>query len=228
MRHQVFRCSHNQSVRELLGQTPYAFNYRGELSYYHATEHDLINAEFHVNYPSTPSKAILDTKKTSLHPQACTPNYAGEPNGANDDQRFGRVYFPSSKTCLAVTNPTGNPPYYVASKPCLDSADGEMKTGRSIPFNFIVDASGGNVDFRWLGGTIPFKGVYQGPDPPAQYCFGQYFVNSANLQHGFNFDGLGEPNTFGSTAEAYRNCNEKKGGNGSTGFNSFVHLPANQ
>ncbi|KAG9077837.1 hypothetical protein FRC06_008680 [Ceratobasidium sp. 370] len=188
---------------------PYAFNYRGELSYYHATKHDLINAEL----------------------QTCTPNYAGEPNGANDNQRFGRVYFPSSKTCLAVTNPTGNPPYYVASKPCLNSTNGEMKTDRSIPFNFIADASGGNVDFRWLGGTIPSKGVCQGPNPPAQYCFGQYFVNSTNLQHGFNFDGPGEPNTSGSTAEAYRThlyCNEKKGGNGSTGFNSFVLLPTNQ
>ncbi|KAG8739072.1 hypothetical protein FRC10_006149 [Ceratobasidium sp. 414] len=188
---------------------PYAFNYRGELSYYCTTKHGLVNAEF----------------------QTCTPNYAGEPNGANDDQPYGRVYIPSGKTCLAVANPTGNPPYYVTSKPYLNSANGEMKTDKSIPFNFVADASGGDVDFRWLGGTIPSKKIYQGPDPPAQYCFGQYFVNSTNLQHGFNFNGLGEPNTSGSTAEAYRihlYCNEKQGGEGSTGFNNFALVPANQ
>ncbi|KAG8681928.1 hypothetical protein FRC09_017141 [Ceratobasidium sp. 395] len=188
---------------------PYALNYRGEVSYYRTTKHDLINAEF----------------------QTCTPNYAGEPNGADDDQLYGRIYIPSSKTCLAVTNPSGNPPYYLASKSCISSASGEMKTTKSIPFNFVADGSGGDVDIRWLGGTIPSKKIYQGPSPPAQYCFGQYFVNSTNLQHGFNFDGLGEPNTSGSTAEAYRihlYCGNKKGGKGSTGFNSFTLLPADQ
>jgi hypothetical protein len=102
-----------------------------------------------------------------------------------------------------------------------------MTKKASIPFNFVSDISGGEFDIRWSGGTIPSKSIYQGPNPPAKYCFGQYFVNSTNLQLGHDFNGLGEPVTSADSAELYRvhlYCHEKKDGKGSTSFNSFTVL----
>ena len=99
-----------------------------------------------------------------------------------------------------------------------------MTTKDSIPFNFVSDESGGEFDIRWSGGTIPSKSIYQGPNASAKYCYGQYFVNSTNIEHGHDFNGLGEPVTSDTSNELNRvhlYCHNKKGGKGS-GFNSFT------
>ena len=104
-----------------------------------------------------------------------------------------------------------------------------MSTQDSIPFNFVSDESGGDFDIRWSGGTIPSKSVFQGPNPPAQFCSGQYFVNSTNLQNGHDFNGLGEPVTSDAGDELNRvhlYCNNKQDGQGSTSFNSFTVIDA--
>lgn len=96
-----------------------------------------------------------------------------------------------------------------------------MTTKASIPFNFVSDESGGEFDMRWSGGTIPSKSIYQGPNPPAQYCVGQYFVNATN-----NIISTGEPATSGSSAEKRRVhlfC-PNQDGQGSTSYNSFTVL----
>ncbi|KAG8737352.1 hypothetical protein FRC10_008290 [Ceratobasidium sp. 414] len=176
---------------------PYYFNDAGEVAYDPTgTQHPPINAEF----------------------QTCSPNYAQEAN--DGDELYGRFYIPDVKKCLAVTNPSGSPPYFLSAKPCPSDTAGKD----SIPFNFIADGSGGDVDIRWLGGTIPSKSVYQGG---ASACGGQFFVNSTNLQHGYDFDGLGQPNT--EKADGYRvhlYCNHPEGKQGGTGFNSFT-VPVN-
>ncbi|KAG8739080.1 hypothetical protein FRC10_006157 [Ceratobasidium sp. 414] len=183
---------------------PYYFNSHGEVAYDagNPEKHDKIIAEF----------------------QTCTPNYAQEPNKKDDEVVYGRFYVPKLNKCLAVTNPSGNPPYYLSTKPCPSAQD--MATKNSIPFNFVSDETGGEVDMRWLGGTIPSKKIYQGPNPPAKYCYGQYYVNATNLQSGYNFPYLGQPNA--GSVDDYRihlYCGFRGNGKG-TGFNSFL-VPVN-
>ncbi|KAG8716859.1 hypothetical protein FRC08_008651 [Ceratobasidium sp. 394] len=183
---------------------PYYFNSHNQVAYdaKNPEKHDKIIAEF----------------------QTCTPNYAQELNKNDDDVVYGRFYIPKLKKCLAVTDPSSNPPYYLGVSPCPSAQD--MTTKASIPFNFVSDETGGEVDMRWLGGTIPSKKIYQGPNPPAKYCYGQYYVNSTNLQYGYNFPYLGQPNT--RSADDYRirlYCGFRPEGKG-TGFNSFL-VPIN-
>ncbi|KAG8737278.1 hypothetical protein FRC10_008383 [Ceratobasidium sp. 414] len=179
---------------------PYYFNAHGEAAYNSNSQNTQINAEF----------------------QTCTPNYAQEPNGSDDEVLYGRFLLSGTGNCLAVTNPSDNPPYYVSSKPCPTAQ--QMTTKASIPYNFVWDGTGGEIDMRWLGGTIPSKQIYQGPNPPAKYCFGQYFVNATNLQYGYDYPYLGEPNTIAGGTEDYRihlYCGNQANGEG-TGYNSFT------
>ncbi|KAG8752577.1 hypothetical protein FRC12_011883 [Ceratobasidium sp. 428] len=151
--------------------------------------------------------------------QVCTNNYAQVSNGVNGDQEYGRFYIDSLKKCLAVTNPSGSPPYFLSTQPCPNDAD--MTGEASIPFNFVADGSGGDVDMRWIGGTIPSKNQFQGG---ASACQGQFFVNSTNLQG--QGDALGQPNT--EQSDDYRvhlYCNRPQGGQ-ATGYNSFT-VPVN-
>ncbi|KAG9098039.1 hypothetical protein FS749_004873 [Ceratobasidium sp. UAMH 11750] len=180
---------------------PYFFNGHGEVAYSSNSQNPQINAEF----------------------QTCTPNYAQEPNVSQDDVLYGRFLLSGTNNCLAVTNPSGNPPYYVGSKPCPTAQ--EMTTKKSIPFNFVWDGTGGEIDMRWSGGTIPSKKIYQGPNPPAQYCSGQYFVNATNLEAGYNFPYLGEPNTRAGGSEYHRvhlYCMYRGPNGEGTGYNSFT------
>ncbi|KAG9102906.1 hypothetical protein FRC06_000825 [Ceratobasidium sp. 370] len=185
---------------------------------------------FEPYYFNSHNEVAYDSKKPEKHDriiaefQTCTPNYAQEPNKNDDEVVYGRFYIPKLNRCLAVTNPSSHPPYYLSTKPCPSAQD--MATKDSIPFNFVSDESGGEVDMRWLGGTIPSKKIYQGPNPPAKYCYGQYFVNATNLQSGYNFPYLGQPNTNGG--DDYRihlYCGNRANGKG-TGFNSFL-VPVN-
>ncbi|QRV82139.1 hypothetical protein RhiJN_10154 [Ceratobasidium sp. AG-Ba] len=176
----------------------YSFNSKKQLLYDKSAKHPHIRAQFKV----------------------CTPNYQGAPNGEYDQLLYGRIDLPDTKDCLAVTNPGGGAPYYLARATCPNSSKGEQYTTKGIPFNFIMNQTAGG-DIRWIGGSIPSKGVYQGPNPPASYCQGEYFVNATNLQHGYNYDGYGEPNT--SASDGYRvrlYCNKKKDGSG-TGFSTL-------
>jgi len=94
---------------------PFAFNFRGELSFYHRTPHPKIYAEF----------------------QTCKPNYAK--NNNKETGKSGRIYIPSTKKCLAVSNPDSKTgPYYVVAKGCPNSSAGEMSTAKSIPFNWSI------------------------------------------------------------------------------------------
>ncbi|KAG8781581.1 hypothetical protein FRC12_021736 [Ceratobasidium sp. 428] len=180
---------------------PYFFNSRNEVAYDPSGKsHPLINAQF----------------------QNCTPNYAQEKNLDEGQVLYGRFYIPSKNACLAVTNPSGSPPYYVGYQPCPSPAD--MSTKKSIPFNFVWDGTGGEIDMRWSGATILSKKFYQGPDPPASYCGGQYFVNATNLESGYNYPYLGQPNTEKQEDYRihlycmYRSVDQTKG----TGYNSFT------
>ncbi|KAG9085887.1 hypothetical protein FS749_004040 [Ceratobasidium sp. UAMH 11750] len=67
---------------------PYYFNGHGEVAY--------------SSYPSAQINAEFQT---------CTPNYAQEPNVSQDDVLYGRFLLLGTNNCLAVTNPSGNPPY---------------------------------------------------------------------------------------------------------------------
>ncbi|KAG8709314.1 hypothetical protein FRC09_000740 [Ceratobasidium sp. 395] len=189
---------------------PYYFNSKGEIAY--------------------------DPKNPSGHPdiiadfQTCTPNYAQEPNpDPNDDGIvYGRFYIPSLDKCLAVTNPSGKPPYFLGTAPCPSAAD--MSTKKSIPFNFVSDETGGEVDMRWVGGTIPGKKQYQGPSPPANYCGGQYYVKAKKApgNHG-GYSTLGEPET--SSSDDYRvhlYCPFTDNSGKGTGRNSFLVPPYNK
>ncbi|KAG8737357.1 hypothetical protein FRC10_008295 [Ceratobasidium sp. 414] len=176
---------------------PYYFNSRGQVAYNPRSKFPIINAQF----------------------QNCTPNYAREGNLDEGQELYGRFYIPSKKACLAVTNPSGNPPYYVGYKSCPTPAD--MATKKSIPFNFVWDGTGGEIDIRWSGATIPSKRIWQGPNPPAKYCRGQYFVNATDLKSGHNVFGLGQPDT--SSKDEFRvhlYCPET--GHGGTAYNSFT------
>ncbi|KAG8783743.1 hypothetical protein FRC12_019401 [Ceratobasidium sp. 428] len=175
----------------------YSFNSNKELTYDKSAKHPHILAQFKV----------------------CTPNYQGAPNGEHDSKLYGRIDFPDTKDCLKVTNPGGGAPYYLARATCPTSSIGEEYTTKGIPFNFVLDQSAGG-DIRWVGATIPSKNQYQGPNPPASYCQGTYFVNATNLQHGYNYDGYGEPNTSASDRRVRLYCNKKKDGSG-TGFNTL-------
>ncbi|KAG8784476.1 hypothetical protein FRC12_018646 [Ceratobasidium sp. 428] len=198
----VFTTNQFENSKGDLVFEPYYFNSRGEIAYDPKKKHDRIIAEF----------------------QTCTPNYAQEPNKDDDQIIYGRFYVPKLKKCLAVTNPSANPPYYLSTKPCPSAKD--MATKKSMPFNFASDESGGEVDMRWLGGTIPSKKVYQGPSSYAKYCHGQYFVNATNLQDGYNHPYLGQPNS--NSKDDYRihlYCPFRANGKG-TGYNSFL-VPVN-
>ncbi|KAG8714083.1 hypothetical protein FRC09_018014 [Ceratobasidium sp. 395] len=187
---------------------PYYFNSKGEVAY--------------------------DKKNPSGHPpiyadfQTCSPNYAQEPNpGPNTDGVvYGRFYVPSLKKCLAVTNASGKPPYFLGTAPCPSAKD--MSTKKSIPFNFVSDETGGEVDIRWLGGTIPKKKVYQGPNPPAKWCYGQYYVNATNPEYGYNYPYLGEPNTQALDNSRIHLYCYHTGVNTGTGFTSFLVPPYNK
>ncbi|KAG9126117.1 hypothetical protein FRC07_004797 [Ceratobasidium sp. 392] len=184
-------------------------------------------------YWNSKGEIAYDKKNPSGHPaicanfETCTPNYAQQPNP--DPDTDGVVYgrFRVSKTeCLAVTNAGGNPPYFLSKAPCPSPAD--MTTGKSIPFNFVSDETGGEVDIRWLGGTILSKKVYQGPNPPAKYCYGQYYVNATNPEYGHNVPYLGEPDT--DKSDNYRIhllCTFRPNAKG-TAFNSFLVPPYNK
>ncbi|QRV82167.1 hypothetical protein RhiJN_10182 [Ceratobasidium sp. AG-Ba] len=172
---------------------PYYFNKNGEVAF------DSTTSDSHSEI-----KAVFQT---------CTPNYAQESNGEDDDELYGRFFIPSLNKCLAVTNPSGPAPYFLGTADC-PSAD-DMTQRASIPFNFVADGSGGEVDMRWLGGSIPSGDIYQAG---SSGCYGQLFVNATNLQHGYGFDGLGQPNTNPSEDNrVHLYCGDQK-----TGFNSFV------
>ncbi|KAG9118450.1 hypothetical protein FRC07_007033 [Ceratobasidium sp. 392] len=179
---------------------PYYFNPENEIAYDPSGKsHPKIQAQF----------------------QNCTPNYAQEKNLDEGQLIYGRFYIPSKNACLAVTNPSGNPPYYVGYKTCPSPAD--MATTKSIPFNFVWDGTGGEIDMRWSGATVPSKKSYQGPNPPAEYCVGQYFVNATNLQYGYNHPYLGQPNTAsGDDYRIHLYCMYKDDKGNGTGYNSFT------
>ncbi|QRV82166.1 hypothetical protein RhiJN_10181 [Ceratobasidium sp. AG-Ba] len=131
--------------------------------------------------------------------QTCTPNWAQNPNDeAEQPQLFGRFYIPSMKKCLAVTNPSGNAPYYVSTANCPTPE--EMTTKASIPFNFMA-ATDDSVDMRWVGNTIPSKNIWQ--SGCSKYN-GQIFVNATVLGSGWNTDSVGQPNTIPGGTEDYR------------------------
>ncbi|KAG8766773.1 hypothetical protein FRC12_006666 [Ceratobasidium sp. 428] len=177
-------------------------------------------------YFNKEGEVAFDPSGTSYPPiiatfQVCTSNYAGVPGGVDGDQEYGRFYIDSLKKCLAVTNPSGSPPYFLGTQPCPSDAD--MASEASIPSNFVADGSGGEVDMRWIGDTIPSKNQFQNG---ASACQGELFVDSTNLQHGYNYDGLGQPNT--NQSDDYRvhlYCNRQQGGQ-ATGYNSFT-VPVN-
>ncbi|KAF9512768.1 hypothetical protein BS47DRAFT_1345010 [Hydnum rufescens UP504] len=73
--------------------------------------------------------------------------------------KYGRIYLPDTKQCLAVKNadsPTG--PYYVERRACLNSAAGEMTTAASIPQNWL-DQRG---FLSWVGKSNANSTVLQG------------------------------------------------------------------
>ncbi|QRV82146.1 hypothetical protein RhiJN_10161 [Ceratobasidium sp. AG-Ba] len=194
---------------------PYYFNSKGEIAY------DKAN-------PSGHPPIYADFQASEIRASTCTPNYAQEPNPGpkTDGIVYGRFYVPSLNKCLAVTNSNGKPPYFLGTAPCPSAKD--MATEKSIPFNFVSDETGGEVDMRWVGGTVPRKGIYQGGSSASQYCHGQYYVNATNPADGYNVPYLGEPNTDAS--DNYRvhlycpftNTSQSKG----TGRNSFLVPPA--
>ncbi|KAG9084130.1 hypothetical protein FRC07_013707 [Ceratobasidium sp. 392] len=183
---------------------PYYFNKGGYIAYdaKNPTGHPKIKAEF----------------------QTCTPNYSGGSNKKDGYLFYGRFYIPKLNKCIAVTNPSSKPPYFLSTAPCPSAAD--MATKKSIPFNFISNEDAGIVDMRWIGGTIKSKKIYQGPDPPARFCGGEYFANATNLQYGYNTLGLGQPNT--DKLDDYRvhlYCPDRGNGKG-TGYQLFL-VPVN-
>ncbi|QRW10914.1 hypothetical protein RhiLY_09913 [Ceratobasidium sp. AG-Ba] len=142
--------------------------------------------------------------------QTCTPNYSGGTNkdDGNNVMFYGRIYIPKLNKCIAGTNLEKGPPYYVTTAACPSAAD--MATKQSIPYNFYSYEDAGIVDMHWIGGTIRSKKIYQGPDPPARYCGGEYFINATNLQYGYNVPYAGQPNT--DKSDNYRvhlYCNRK-------------------
>ncbi|QRV82147.1 hypothetical protein RhiJN_10162 [Ceratobasidium sp. AG-Ba] len=194
-------------------------------------EQDLVFPPYYFN---SKGEIAYDKKNPSGHPpiyadfQTCTPNYAQEsnPDPDTDGVVYGRFYVPSLNKCLAVTNPSGNPPYFLGTAPCPSAKD--MSSKKSIPFNFVSDETGGEVDIRWLGGTILKKGIYQGPNPPAKYCHGQYYVNATNPEYGYDYPYLGEPNTVASdNYRVHLYCPYGPDGKG-TGHNSFLVPPYNR
>ncbi|KAG8752101.1 hypothetical protein FRC12_012120 [Ceratobasidium sp. 428] len=164
-----------------VGLKPYAFNSRQELAYYKSGNHPNITVEF----------------------QWCDPAYSE--TGTRFLNAYGRFYIPALDKCLAVTNPSGAPPYIVAAKPCIPAKD--MNTTASIPFNFYTPVSEGGDDWNnyfWTGASKPEKHIYQGVGSDAERCYGSYFVNATNLQHGHNYGDDGEPSVSSSSQELNR------------------------
>jgi len=122
---------------------PFAFNFRGELSFYHATKHPTIQVQF----------------------QTCLPNYSGNDNSYMD--KAGRIYIPATKQCLAVNNPNSKGPYHVVAKSCPNSAAGEMGTAKSIPFNWLN--SRGYIS--WIGNSAHDRSRLQGGCPGGDWGF---------------------------------------------------------
>ncbi|KAF8339626.1 uncharacterized protein EI90DRAFT_3012614 [Cantharellus anzutake] len=106
-----------------------------ELAFFHQTPHPRIYAQF----------------------QQCTPNWANSTNFSFT--KWGRIYIPQYKQCLAVTEPYGPQPYVVKRVPCLNSAAGEMATPKSIPQNWDVDSRG---FMTWTGKTKEDGSLVQG------------------------------------------------------------------
>ncbi|KAG9085980.1 hypothetical protein FRC07_013236 [Ceratobasidium sp. 392] len=174
-----------------VGYKPYAFNERMEVAYY--------------------KSSINPHKNITVEFQLCQPNYAQWTKPA--DYVYGRFYVPSINKCLAVTNPSGAPPYYVAAKPCIPEKD--MSTKASIPFNFFAPVSEQWNNYFWTGGSIPSKNVWQGPEPLASECKGRFAVNATDVKDGWNNQGgWGEPNPSASSTELNRvhvYCSTKNG-----------------
>ncbi|KAF8308374.1 hypothetical protein DL93DRAFT_1889203 [Clavulina sp. PMI_390] len=71
------------------------------------------------------------------------------------------------KSCIGVENAYSNNAkyYYPKVVPCLDSADGEMATSKSIPQNFAYAESDDLKFMYWTGASKPSKdqgGCYWG------------------------------------------------------------------
>jgi len=135
-----------------IGYQWFAFNYKDELAFYHHTSHEKIYAEF----------------------QECTPNWAGSNNFLF--MKWGRIYVPKYQECLAVTNVNGNEPYTVKRVPCLNSANGEIATAKSIPQNWVVDSKG---FMTWSGETKENGSVVQGDGACTPGTYG-YLGNTHN------------------------------------------------
>ncbi|KAG9122040.1 hypothetical protein FRC07_001736 [Ceratobasidium sp. 392] len=173
----------------------YAFNSRNEVAYFKTGTKPPIAVEFQV--PAQPD---------------------------NFGRYYGRFYITKTKQCLAVSNPKGAPPYYVASKPC--PAPNDIATDASIPFNFI-GYQNDEINYQWYGATIPSKQKYQGPEPGATNCQGSYAVNATDVIKGHKQPGRGEPSTSSSKDEMNRihlYCPKDKSGNYVSAFNTFILL----
>ncbi|KAF8339181.1 uncharacterized protein EI90DRAFT_3040717 [Cantharellus anzutake] len=102
---------------------PFSLNSKNELAYWNNTGHG--------------------HEKLWVQFQKCTPNWAGatnipDPIFPNEAQYYGRVYIPKLSLCLGVPNADNSKgPYYVKALRCPNSVAGEMKTKKSIPFNFM-------------------------------------------------------------------------------------------
>ncbi|KAF8343154.1 uncharacterized protein EI90DRAFT_3011527 [Cantharellus anzutake] len=143
---------------------PYSLNSRKELAYWNTTGHGTIWAQF----------------------QTCTPNYAGGtnkpvPGFPSESTYYGRVYIPNLNLCLAVTNPESRVgPYYAKALPCLNSATGEMKGKKSIPYNFSFRTFSQDTSRKlifWIG-----KSRADGTNPQGE-CEGSVFGYEWDDQH---------------------------------------------
>ncbi|KAG8726541.1 hypothetical protein FRC12_023301 [Ceratobasidium sp. 428] len=178
---------------------PYAFNSKNEVAYYKTGTRPPIVVEF----------------------QTCNPNYAQvsvQPD--NLGRYFGRFRISNTNQCLAVSNPSGAPPYYVTSKPCPAPAD--IATKAFTAFNF-VGYQNDEINYQWYGATIPSKKKYQGPEPGATNCQGSYSVNATGPAGQHNYPGLGEPSTLrGEDYRVHLYCPKGKGGKYVSAFNNFI------
>ncbi|KAF8310192.1 hypothetical protein DL93DRAFT_2169882 [Clavulina sp. PMI_390] len=98
-----------------------------------------LNSDAEFIYTSPPGAGI------SVQFQTCTPTYAGAANDPDDSMLYGRIYVPSSKSCVIVDTDAS----IARLVSCLDSADGAMTTGASPPQNFALHNDG--ISLYWYG-----------------------------------------------------------------------------
>lgn len=75
-----------------------SFNSNHEVAYYAAQNKAAIHAQFQVSFQHRLTRQQILTSRSKV----CTPNWAGASNKAGSTYLYGRIYIPSSKSCLAA------------------------------------------------------------------------------------------------------------------------------